>query len=321
MKHITFQPILTLCLSTVLCFGAAKKKDVPVFLTPSEGGADYQDQGEYVNDWGGAQVIALGDNQFRLVLYPGGLPGAGWDQSSRNAAEGKREGGSIQFSGYRDGWSHSLKKGVITTNSDQGDVYTMNKLVRTSPTMGVKPPTGAIILMDGSNADAWVKGHLDARNLLAAGTKTSQLFKDFRLHLEFKTPFKPKGRGQGRGNSGVYIQDRYEVQVLDSFGLEGKYNECGGLYTQAAPAVNMCFPPLTWQTYDIDFKAARFDDSGNKNHNAIITVRHNGVVIHDRREITAKTGGGKPEGPTPGPIQLQGHGNPVFYQNIWILEM
>jgi hypothetical protein len=140
------------------------------------------------------------------------------------------------------------------------------------------------------------------------------------MHLEFRTPYMPQARGQGRGNSGVYIQGRYEVQVLDSFGLEGADNECGGLYKQRAPLVNMAFPPLAWQTYDIDFTAPRFDAAGKKTHNARITVRHNGVVVHNDVEITAKTGGGAPEGREARPIKLQDHGNPVHYRNIWIVE-
>jgi len=139
--------------------------------------------------------------------------------------------------------------------------------------------------------------------------------------LEFRTPYMPQARGQGRGNSGVYIQQRYEVQILDSFGLDGVDNECGGLYKQTAPAVNMCLPPLAWQTYDIWFTAARFAADGKtKVANARITVLHNGVPIHANREITAKTGGGKVEGPEDFPINLQDHGNPVTYRNIWLVN-
>jgi hypothetical protein len=196
----------------------------------------------------------------------------------------------------------------------------MRKTTRQSPTLGAKPPPGAVVLFDGVNTDAWEGGHMDNRNLLAAGTKSKQSFKDCTLHLEFLLPFKPLGRGQGRGNSGVYLQDRYEIQVLDSFGLNGENNECGGLYSKARPLVNMCFPPLTWQTYDADFVAAKFDASGKKIKNAVLTMKHNGVVIHDKLEVPDRTGGGKPEGPDGGPIQLQGHGNPVFYRNIWVLE-
>ena len=189
----------------------------------------------------------------------------------------------------------------------------------TSPTIGAKPPAGAIVLYDGSNVDAWNNGHIDARGLLAAGATTKQKFTNFNLHAEFFLPFKPLGRGQDRGNSGVYLQDRYEVQVLDSFGLKGENNECGALYSQIAPKVNMCFPPLTWQTYDIDFEAAQFGADGKKSKNAVTTIKHNGVLIHDKQEIKGPTGGGKPETPNGGSIQLQGHGNPVFYRNVWIV--
>jgi hypothetical protein len=105
--------------------------------------------------------------------------------------------------------------------------------------------------------------------------------------------------------------------VLDSFGLKEKDNECGGIYSIAAPLVNMCFPPLTWQTYDIDFTAARYDSEGKKMQNARITVYHNGVVIHDDRELSHETPGHSPEGPAPDALYLQGHNDPVVFRNIW----
>ena len=129
----------------------------------------------------------------------------------------------------------------------------------------------------------------------------------------------PLARGQARGNSGLYVNGCYEVQMLDSFGLEGKDNECGGIYKVGAPAVNMCFPPLAWQTFDVDFTAAKYQD-GKKVKNARITVRHNGVVIHDDRELPAATPGGCGKESEPGPIFLQNHGNPVRYRNIWAVK-
>jgi hypothetical protein len=141
------------------------------------------------------------------------------------------------------------------------------------------------------------------------------------MHLEFLLSYMPSARGQGRANSGCYAQGRYEVQILDSFGLTGEHNECGGIYSIKKPDVNMCFPPLSWQTYDIDFTAAKFDDAGKKTADAKMTVRHNGVVIHDNvsapKTTTAAPLG---EGKEPGPIYLQDHGNPIRFRNIWIVE-
>ena len=315
--------LCTLAFALVMPLTAAEPKpappEPPTYLTAAEGGRDYADQGEYLNDWGGVQVIALGADAFRLVSYKGGLPGAGGDKQTRREAEGKRDGDVIRFASA-DGYTAVLANGTLTIKTATGGPYTRKKTVRTSPTIGVKPPAGATVLFEGTNADEWAGGHLKDGALLAAGCKTKKKFGDYTMHCEFILPFKPLGRGQGRGNSGVYMQDRYEVQVLDSFGLTGENNECGGVYTKARPAVNMCFPPLVWQTYDIDFQAAKFDADGKKLKNAKLTVKHNGVIIHDQLEIDGPTGGGQPESADPGAIQLQGHGNPVFYRNVWIAE-
>ena len=151
---------------------------------------------------------------------------------------------------------------------------------------------------------------------------TKKKFRDLKAHVEFRTPYMPKAKEQARGNSGVYILGLYEVQVLDSYGLEGKDNECGGIYKVAAPRVNMCAPPGQWQSYDIEFHAARFDDSGKKTKNARITVIHNGVTIQENLELPEPTGGaaGLAEN-RPGGIYLQDHGNPVQYRNIWAVDL
>ena len=155
---------------------------------------------------------------------------------------------------------------------------------------------------------------------LLRGTESLKKFQDCHLHMEFRVPYEPTNRGQGRGNSGFYQVDHYEVQILDSFGLEGKNSECGGVYTKADPIVNMCLPPLQWQTYDVEFTNSVSKD-GKKVKNARMTLKHNGVVIHKDLEINGKTGGSRrdPEG-TPGPIKLQGHGNPLQFRNVWIVE-
>jgi hypothetical protein len=147
-------------------------------------------------------------------------------------------------------------------------------------------------------------------------------YKNARLHVEFRSPFIPEVAGQKRGNSGVYLQGRYEIQVLDSYGLEGLDNECGGIYKVARPKVNMCAPPGQWQTYDIEFYAARFDPAGNKTANTRITVMHNGVAIHENLEIPGPTGGAlDADESRPGPLMLQDHGDAVQYRNIWLEEI
>jgi len=148
---------------------------------------------------------------------------------------------------------------------------------------------------------------------------TKRDFTDFKMHIEFTTPqLPPHVKGQGRGNSGIYIQRRYELQILDSYGLEPKNNECGSLYKFKAPDKNVCRMPGRWQSYDIIFHAARFDGN-RKIKNARVTVWHNGVLIHDDAELANKTGAGRPEGPEPGPILLQNLGNEVTFRNIWII--
>jgi hypothetical protein len=127
-----------------------------------------------------------------------------------------------------------------------------------SPTLGRKPPEGAVILFDGSSAETFEGGRLSEDKLLMQGCTSKQKLGSGELHLEFLLPFMPNARGQGRGNSGVYLQSRYEVQVLDSFGLSGEQNECGGIYSIAKPKLNMCFPPLSWQTYDVRVSGSNF---------------------------------------------------------------
>ncbi len=325
MKKQHLLPVLLALTFAPASFAADEKPKPATHLTSEEAraaGPDYDLQGEYEGDDGGAkigvQVIALGNDTFRAVVHHGGLPGAGWDKSPKTEVEGTRDGDKVVFT------MASGAKAVLTKDGIKGvsDKFSGKKVHRQSPTLGAKPPAGAVVLFDGSNADAWAGGHLDdlGRKILASGSKTKRAdFQDYTLHVEFLLPFKPLGRGQDRANSGVYMQDRYEVQVLDSFGLKGENNECGGIYSRTKPDLNMCFPPLAWQTYDIDFTAAKYDGDGKKAKNAVITVKHNGVLIHDKVEIAGPTGGGKKEDPSGGAIQLQGHGNPVFYQNVWIV--
>jgi hypothetical protein len=314
MKRAASHPALLAPLALAL-LGAACG---PAYLDPADAGPDFLVQGEYAAAGAAyaAQLVALGSGRFELVLLADGLPGAGWDGQTRASALGERRGKAVHFAAA--GIEARHEGGRLAGHGPDGRRFDLARVERTSQTLGARPPPGAVVLFDGGrNA---TDGSVDERGHLQAGATSNEAFGDLRLHVEFRTPFMPDSRGQARGNSGVYLQGRYEVQVLDSFGLEGAWNECGGIYKIAAPNVNMALPPLAWQTYDIDFSAARFDASGSRTAPARITVRHNGVVIHDDVELPGPTGQGAPETPEPGPLYLQDHWNPVVFRNVWLVE-
>ncbi len=302
-----------------------KRKAPVAYLNPKDAGSDFPLQGEYLGDIpfgekAGAQVIAEGGGKFTVRFLKGGLPGAGWDGKTVSPVHVKTENGKTEFHEGNEIGEIADGKIVYYTTSKKDVAITLNHVDRKSPTLGAKAPPDAVVLFDGTSADQWQGGKLVEGNLLNNGIVSKKKFKDHKIHLEFLLPFMPYARGQGRANSGVYVQNRYELQVLDSFGLKGENNECGGFYTQYAPLVNMCFPPLSWQTYDIDFQAARFDSSGKKTADAVATVMHNGVLIQDHVKLKGPTPAGQPETDTPGPIQLQNHGDPVYFRNIWVVE-
>ena len=318
-----------------------------VFVDPTQAGIDYQLQGEYEGVAGaakwGAQVVANGDGDFHAVFEPGGLPGAGWDGKTRYESDGKLDGDTVVFKPtdkfttgdghkapelvFKPGFDATISHETLSGKTDAGEAFELKHTVRRSPAEGARPPEGAIVLFDGSNVDAF-NGTKILRSgfmngFMKEGGETKQKFTDFTLHVEFHLPFRPFAHSQERGNSGVILQHRYEIQVLDSFGLKGMDNECGGIYTKTAPVVNMCYPPLSWQTYDIDFTAARYEN-GVKKSNPVVTVKHNGVLIHDKVAIDGLTGGDIKEDPNEavqsGPVYLQDHGNPVAFRNVWIVE-
>ena len=315
-----------------------KQKRPPAFTNAKEAGPDFAIQGEYVGEVQhgdqvipfAAQVIAQGHGKFRIKFLKGGLPGDGWDGSTLYFADAATKEGKTTLAGKIKTEEGEVKQyqGTIANGKIVGEVgteakFSFKKVHRKSKTEGAKPPTGAVILFDGTNADQWQGGKIVEGNLLNNGISTKRKFKDYKAHVEFRLPFMPESRGQSRGNSGFYfLQGTYELQILDSFGLKGENNECGGIYTIKAPSVNMCYPPLSWQTYDVDYKAARFDPEGKKIiAHPVVTVYHNGVKIHDQLEIPFCTEDHKRKITTnAGAIHLQNHGDPVVFRNIWLLE-
>ena len=303
-------------------------------VTKEQDQRDYLMQGEYVGDLNenaqGArlafQVIAEGNGNFRAVMFYGGAPGENENVELVLEIEStKAEDGILVFSGERG--TATISEGFATITDPNGNYLgKLERVVRQSPTIGLAPPENAVVLFDGSNADQWSKpngkpAEMTDDGLLKQGAKSKQKFQDHRIHVEFLLPFQPHQRGQKRGNSGIYLQGRYEVQMLDSFGLSGENNECGGIYSIRKPDLNMCFPPMQWQTYDIEFHAAKFDGE-KKTENAWMSVKHNGVQIHDQVPLPKRTTASPlKEGPNPGYVFLQDHNNEVRYRNIWVEEL
>jgi hypothetical protein len=308
---------------------AAKPGNAITDPTTAAKDSDFAIQGEYAaavdigKDVGGhgLQVVALGDGIFQAALHKGGLPGSGAESNEFVLLKGETKDGKTTLTGA-DGATVVIQGDTATGTKGDEKLFVYDRVERKSPTLGKAAPKKAKMLFGGKGADRFSNGKKLDGKLLKEGVVSMDSFGDFTLHLEFRTPYKPntKPGSQDRGNSGVYIFNNYETQILDSFGIKGEFNFCGALYRKKPPAVNMCLPPLVWQTYDIEFTTPRFKD-GKKIKNARITTRHNGVLIHDDYELDKGTGagGGRPE-KEKGQIHLQGHGNPVRFQNIWLVE-
>ena len=191
-------------------------------------------------------------------------------------------------------------------------------------------PSDAIVLFDGTNCDAFHNGEKckvedGAFTIGPGGIRTNQAFGDMQLHLEFASPSEVKGSGQGRGNSGVYLMGKYEVQILDSYENETYYDgPAAAIYKQSPPLVNASRGPGQWQTYDIIFDAPRFGEDGKVSKPARVTVLHNGVLVQHAYQLQGGTSFNRPPSyskhPEKLPFNIQYHGNPVRFRNIWVRE-
>jgi hypothetical protein len=292
----------------VLHAQAADQPLIPVWLdveTARREVEGFELMGEFVHvpTHQAVQAALLSDGHFLVAQYQGGLPGDGWDGSP-------------------------IKSEKLTADALRKRLVGFSPVQRKSWTLGMTAPENAELLFPADVAP--VKD-----GYLQVGGKTTKELGSFFMHLEFMLPLKP-GRdpsNQDRGNSGIYIFNNYEVQVIDSFALdlatqnnaipiESKNTQwCGALYKMKPTALNMSFPPLQWQSYDILFTAPVFEGD-EKVKNGRITVYHNGVKIHDDVELFSGTGmGAKRKQLARGPVFFQDHGNPVLFRNIWAVEL
>jgi len=298
---------------------AVKKPPVPLFQDAAAAGPDYAIYGEYTGEIAGkgklgAHVQVLGEGKFELQFLPGGLPGEGWDGKTREKAGAARDGSAVVTSGA--GWTARIEDGKLVGKTPAGDAFALARVIRKSPTEGAKPPEGASVLFDGSNTTQWKNATMTADNLLNCGITGVPTFGDCTVHLEFRIPYGPGHTA--RGNSGIFVGGFYEIQIMDTFARPSGKHDCASMYSYREPSINMSYPTLSWQTFDIDFRMPRYDSAGKKTENARVTVKHNGVVVHDNCEFPAGTNG-RPDGKVPAALQLQNHGSPVVYRNIWVV--
>ncbi len=261
----------------------------PVMIEPPVNDQNYMFMGEFVGDIKGAdgeeqrlglQIRPVGKDQFDAVSFVGGLPGQDEHQSTPMRMIGQRNEDFLVLSGGP--WAIFVEADRCSILNRKGEkIGSLERIQRTSPTLGSRPPENAIVLFDGKDTDQFTKAEMNEEGLLKEGADVKPMFQDFNLHVEFRLPYMPEASDQQRANSGVYLQSRYECQVLDSFAQDPVFNGCGALYKFRSPDLNMCLPPLVWQTYDIQFTAPRWASDGSKLRDAHVTSWVNGVKVQD----------------------------------------
>lgn len=296
--------------------------------------------GEYAGTWqpaegdivgGTACVIGYGEEKHRLyrAVMKAFEPGKEVKAVMEVTLLGTPKEGRVELA--QEGWHGWITGDRLTAESKAGK-FQLRFRVRKSPTEGAMPPAGATVLLafqpgkkptleEWTNAkwEALEDGSVRARG---GNNLTRKEFGDCRLHAEFWCPYERENVGQARGNGGVYLHGKYEVQVLDSFGLKSGKDDCGSIYGVSAPAANACLPPGRWQTYDVVFKAPRMGGDGEVAEPAtFVSVHHNGVLVQENVKVDkiTRSGEGSVQGPK-GPLMLQDHRSAVRYRNVWLVE-
>ena len=326
MRYLLTTIFLAFACTSVLI--AADNAKGPAFTEPPKGDKDFALMGEFLGEITpvdgekeqlGLQLRALGDGSFDAQSFLGGLPGQDKHKPEAFRMIGQRSDDFVVLSGGP--WVMIVEKDHCLLVDRKGNkIGKLNRLQRSSPSMGSLPPEDAIVLFNGKNVDQFTNAQMTKDGLLMQGADLKPMFQDFNLHVEFRIPYMPKAEGQSRGNSGLYLQSRYECQVLDSFGLDRLSNGLGSLYRFKKPDVNMALPPLSWQTYDVQFTAPRWAADGSKVRNARLTSWINGVKVQDNVELPNKTGAGEQEEPILLPTKFQDHGDPVRFRNVWLVD-
>ncbi|MCK4959767.1 MAG: DUF1080 domain-containing protein [Planctomycetes bacterium] len=292
-----------------------------------------------------AQVIAWKKGSYQIHFYTELRKRA----PEYVVIEARAKGGVLNFE--NGSWSGRIEGDRFTGEGalrGKSGGFEMSRVFYESPRLGAKAPRGAVVLFDGSSFDEWEmiqrggktgpvtwkieKGVMRivpefGNHKIGVSIGTKRGFGDFKLHIEFRLPLLAENTDQRRGNSGVIIEEFqfFEIQVLDCYGLAGYYDECGAIYHIRHPDVNMCLMPLQWQSYDITYRAPRFDRKGDLTESPRITVDHNGELIHRDYPLpysdnAVRARRERPESRKVGRIKLQDHGYPVEYRNIWIVE-
>ena len=347
MNLTSVKNLFTLVFSVLLWMNSvsvsqANIEPIPPFMGDWEGGwvdAPQKDGNARNNPGLVARVIGLGNNRYEIQILEEFDKRADFKVKTEAVwKNGKMTFDQNGFSGKITNDSFTGKKAGVAFDTP----FSLKRVHRASPTMGKKAPENAVVLFDGSDLDAWERqgggnptwltkdGYFEVlpkkdNNNVGGSINTRQSFGDVKVHLEFRLPYEPEHRGQKRANSGFFLPGGYEVQILDSYGLDGMWNECGALYKQSPPRVNMCWAPGVWQTFDVEFKRLRRDSEGNKVDHAEFTVWHNGVKIHNSFQIkgaTSNTQKGRELGESGknGGLSLQDHSNKIQFRNIWVVE-